>query len=79
MHDFGLIAEEVAEVDPLLVTYNKHGQIEGVKYERLGVVLINAIKEQQAQIEELRRLVSTLEQQNKILSGQLLQLGQRAQ
>jgi hypothetical protein len=79
MHDFGLIAEEVAEVEPLLVTYNKHGQIEGVKYERLGVVLINAIKEQQAQIEELRRLVSTLEQQNKILSGQLLQLGQRAQ
>ena len=49
------------------------------EYERLGVVLINAIKEQQAQIDELRRLVSTLEQQNKALSNQLLQLGQRAQ
>ena len=79
MHDFGLVAEEVAEVEPLLVTHNKHGLIEGVKYERLGVVLINAIKEQQAQIEELRRAISTLEQQNKALSNQLLQLGQRAQ
>ena len=73
-HDFGLVAEEVAEVEPLLVTYNKHGQVEGVKYERLGVVLINAIREQQAQIDELRRIVSTLEQQNKTLSNQLLQV-----
>lgn len=78
MHDFGLIAEEVAEVEPLLVTHNKDGEVQGVKYERLGVVLINAIREQQAQIEELRRVVSTLEQQNKSLSGQLLLLGQRA-
>lgn len=73
-HDFGLVAEEVAKVEPLLVTYNKHGEVEGVKYERLGVVLINAIREQQAQIDELRRMISTLEQQNKNLSHQLLQV-----
>ena len=42
--DFGLIAEEVAEVNPLFVTYTK-GKIEGVKYPQLTAVLINAIKE----------------------------------
>ena len=51
MHDLGLGAEDVAAIEPLLVTYNKAGQIEGVKYDRIGVVLLNAVKEQQAQIE----------------------------
>src|SRR5207247_5017581 len=49
--DLGLGAEEVAKVEPLLVTHNDQGEIEGVKYAQLNVVLINAIKEQQAQIE----------------------------
>ncbi len=50
--DLGLGAEEVAAVEPLLVTYNKAGQVEGVKYDRIGVVLLNAVKEQQAQLEQ---------------------------
>jgi len=49
--DLGLGAEDVAKIDPLLVTYNNSGQVEGVKYERISIVLLNAIKEQQAQIE----------------------------
>ena len=48
--DLGLIAEEVARVEPLLVTHNSKGEIEGVKYDRIGVVLLNAVREQQAQI-----------------------------
>jgi hypothetical protein len=54
-HDLGLIAEEVAEVEPLLIKHNQSGEIEGVKYDRLNVVLINAIKEQQLQIESLEK------------------------
>ncbi len=50
-HDLGLGAEDVAAVEPLLVTHNKDGQVEGVKYDRVGVVLINAFKEQQEQID----------------------------
>ena len=57
LSDLGLGAEDVAAIEPLLVTYNKDGQVEGVKYDRIGVVLINAIKEQQRQIEVLTRLV----------------------
>lgn len=48
--DLGLIAEEVDKVEPLLVTRDKSGAIQGVKYDQLSVVLINAIKEQQLQI-----------------------------
>ncbi len=55
--DFGLVAEEVAAVEPLLVTYNDKGEVEGVKYDRVGVVLVNAVKEQQAQIESQKKQI----------------------
>ncbi|MBK9767820.1 MAG: hypothetical protein IPP63_12790 [Chloracidobacterium sp.] len=32
------------------MTYNAKGEVEGVKYDRIGVVLVNAVKEQQEQI-----------------------------
>ncbi len=64
MSDIGLGAEEVARVSPSLVFTNSAGRVEGVKYERLNILLINAIKEQQAQIarqqkqiDELKKLV----------------------
>jgi trimeric autotransporter adhesin len=52
MRDLGLGAEDVAAVEPLLVTYNDKGEVEGVKYDRVAVVLLNAVKEQQEQIDE---------------------------
>jgi Chaperone of endosialidase len=62
--DVGLNAEDVSAIDPNLVTRNENGEVEDVKEGRLTVVLINAIKEQQAQIttlwqqiEELKALV----------------------
>lgn len=51
--DIGLIAEEVEKAAPEFVTY-EGGKIQGVKYEQLTVLLINAIKEQQKQIDELK-------------------------
>jgi hypothetical protein len=61
--DLGLIAEEVAEVEPLLTIYNNKGEIEGVKYAQLNVVLINAIKEQQTQIENQQTQIREHERQ----------------
>jgi hypothetical protein len=49
--DLGFIAEEVNEVEPLLTVFNTDGQVEGVKYAQITTVLVNAVKEQQAQIE----------------------------
>ena len=54
----GLAAEEVKEVEPLLTFDNERGEVEGVRYELVGAVLINAIKEQQAQIERLQEVVA---------------------
>jgi len=56
--DVGLGAEDVARVEPRLVTYNDQGEVEGVKYDHLGVVFINAFKEQQAQIDAQRREIA---------------------
>ncbi|MEZ5426818.1 MAG: tail fiber domain-containing protein [Pyrinomonadaceae bacterium] len=60
--DLGFVAEDVAAVEPLLATTNADGQVEGVKYDRISAVLVNAIKEQQAQIEQLQ---TRIEQQQK--------------
>jgi Chaperone of endosialidase len=52
MPDIGFGAEDVAKINPLFVTYNAKGEVEGVKYDRLSVVFVNAFKEQQKQIEQ---------------------------
>ncbi|MBS1792552.1 MAG: tail fiber domain-containing protein [Acidobacteria bacterium] len=61
--DLGLGAEDVAKVNELLVTRNANGEVEGVKYDRVGVVLVNAVNEQQEQIEAQRRENEALKQQ----------------
>ncbi len=60
MRDVGLAAEQVARVEPLLTFTNAKGEIEGVKYNQLSVVLINTIKEQQAQITRQRAALEAL-------------------
>ena len=58
--DLGLVAEEVASVEPLLVTRNDKGEVEGVKYDRISVVLINAIDQQQDEINSLKQQITEL-------------------
>jgi hypothetical protein len=76
--DFGLVAEEVAEIEPLLITRNDNGQIEGVKYDRVGVVLVNAVNEQQQQIEAQQKKIEAqqkqLEHQSQTIYGQQAEL-----
>ena len=50
MRDLGFGAEDVHKIEPLLVTYDAQGLVEGVKYDRISAVLVNALKEQQQQI-----------------------------
>jgi hypothetical protein len=58
---FGIIADE-AQIDfPELVSYGDDGEVEGFKYDRLTAVLLKAIQEQQAMIEELKTKVAALE------------------
>jgi hypothetical protein len=60
--DVGFGAEDVAKIDPLFVTYNDKGEVEGVKYDRLNAAFVNAFKEQQAQIERQQKQINELKQ-----------------
>lgn len=73
MRDLGLGAEDVAAVEPLLVNYNDKGEVEGVKYDRITVVLLNAVKEQQAQIEKQTAQIAAQEKQIRELDEQVKQ------
>jgi hypothetical protein len=72
--DLGLVAEDVAKVEPLLVTRNGKGEVEGVKYDRVGVVLVNAVNEQQSEIDSLREQIV---EQNDSLKRQQEKLDQQ--
>lgn len=58
--DLGFGAEDVAKIEPLLVSNNEKGEIEGVKYDRISAALVNAVKEQQAQIELQQKQINAL-------------------
>jgi len=70
--DIGFAAEDVEKVEPMLTTYNKDGQIEGVKYGQLTTVLVNAVKEQQGEIELLREEIRLQQQQIRALRKQVV-------
>ena len=54
---FGLIAEEVAEVSPDLVVRDKNGEIYTVRYDAVNAMLLNEfLKEHKAFLEEQRRV-----------------------
>ena len=51
--DYGLIAEDVAEIDPNLALRNGKGEIESVRYNAINVMLLNEfLKEHKAFVEE---------------------------
>ena len=82
MHDLGFGAEKVAAVEPLLASYNNKGEVEGVKYDRISAALVNAVKEQQVQIEiqqkQIVEQVSLLQKQQQQLDELKQIVGTRA-
>ncbi|MFJ3974895.1 tail fiber domain-containing protein [Streptomyces sp. NPDC090021] len=55
--EFGLIAEEVAETLPEIVTYDEEGRIDALRYDLLGVALLSVVQDQAERIERLEQLV----------------------
>jgi len=74
---YGLIAEEVAEVFPDLVVHNEDGEPETVRYHLLATLLLNELQKQQREFQNLQQetasqaaqLVS-LEQQNRAFESE---------
>jgi uncharacterized coiled-coil protein SlyX len=56
--EFGLIAEEVAKVDPRLVKYDKEGKIHGVRHESVNAMLLNEFLKEHRTVEQLKDTVA---------------------
>ncbi len=76
--EFGLVAEEVAEVNLNWITRNPQGEISGVRYETIPILLLNEflkehkkVEEQQANIAELKSTVGVLTAQLKEQAAQI--------
>jgi Chaperone of endosialidase len=69
--EYGLIAEEVAEIYPELVVHDTDGQPAGVKYHVLPAMLLNEFQRQQRQLEsqaaQAREQAARLEAQQREL------------
>jgi hypothetical protein len=60
-HEIGVIAEEVGQVLPEVVSYEKNGvDAQGVDYARLTALLIEAVKSQEAKIQQLNAQIEQL-------------------
>lgn len=68
---YGLIAEEVAEVYPDLVAYSADGQIETVKYQVLDSMLLNELQKQRQQVQQQAETIKGLEARLAALEGLL--------
>ena len=51
---FGLIAEEVEEVNPDLVVRDEEGEIYSVRYEAVNAMLLNEFLKEHRKVEELK-------------------------
>jgi hypothetical protein len=73
--DYGLIAEEVAEVYPDLVVKSADGQIQTVQYQKLTPMLLNELQKQRQQMEwqaaEQQEVIRKLEARLEALEAQL--------
>jgi hypothetical protein len=71
-HEVGLIAEEVGEVVPEVVAYEENGKdAQGLDYSRLTALLVEAVKEQQAEIRELRSELAARARQQQQLAAEI--------
>jgi hypothetical protein len=60
-HQYGLIAEEVAQVYPELVIRNASGRIDGVRYDELAPMLLNEMQKQQQKIAAMERQLALMQ------------------
>jgi len=69
--EYGLIAEEVEQVNKLLVSYNKEGIVETVNYSKLITPILNAVQDQHGIIKNQQSQIDDLKEENEILKQKL--------
>ncbi|MEP6586108.1 MAG: tail fiber domain-containing protein [Candidatus Udaeobacter sp.] len=68
---FGLIAEEVAEVNPNLVVRNSDGEIYTVRYDAVNAMLLNEFLKEHKKVEKLEATVADLAAQLQKVTAQV--------
>ena len=58
---FGLIAEDVEKVNPDLVTRNKKGEVETVRYDAVNAMLLNEFLKEHRTVQDLKSTVARQE------------------
>jgi hypothetical protein len=53
LEDIGFVAEEVAAIDERLITRNRDGEVEGVRYDRLSAILVHSMQQMDEHYEEV--------------------------
>jgi hypothetical protein len=69
--DYGLIAEEVAEIYPDLVGRGKDGQIENVQYHKLAPMLLNELQKEHEHARQQDEIIATLQARLEALEAML--------
>jgi hypothetical protein len=68
---FGLIAEEVAKVNPALVLPDKDGKPYTVRYDSVNAMLLNEFLKEHREVQELKKQVAALSGGLQKVSAQL--------
>jgi trimeric autotransporter adhesin len=68
---FGLIAEEVAKVNPDLVIRDKKGEIVSVRYEAVNAMLLNEFLKEHKKVQDLEATVAQQQKGMEVLTTQL--------
>jgi hypothetical protein len=68
---FGLIAEDVAEVNPQLVVRDKEGKVNTVRYEQINAMLLNEFLKEHKKVEEQQVTIGDLKKDLGVLTAQL--------
>ena len=68
---YGLIAEEVAEVDPQLVVRGRDGEVMAVHYEQINNMLLNEFLKEHKKVQDLEVTVAQQQKGMEVLTAQL--------
>jgi hypothetical protein len=68
---FGLIAEEVAEVNPDLIVRDKNGEIYSVRYDAVNAMLLNEFLKEHRTVQELKTTIAQQQKQIEALTAGL--------
>jgi hypothetical protein len=68
---FGLVAEEVAKVNPDLVTRNTKGELSTVRYEAVNAMLLNEFIKEHKTVQEQGATITQLEKKIEALTAGL--------